>query len=151
MATAKEIGDKWKSKIKDLEDKRKEVKPEPLKFGKPVYKEVNEEKDIKDGTLKSKFIEDLKSRKDERFEKFYTLDYLYGLNLYDDNLNSKYSNEDAYKKYQGKEHYTEQFMSKDVQEKNNREKFNEVITLINAYKLENILEQKEEKSKKLKI
>ncbi|MCW0071262.1 hypothetical protein OIV68_24380 [Burkholderia pseudomallei] len=63
MATAKEIGDKWKSKIKDLEDKRNEV---------------NKEKDIQDYTLKNMFIDDLKSNKDERFEKFHTLDYLYG-------------------------------------------------------------------------
>lgn len=136
MATAKEIGDKWKSKIKDLEDKRKEV---------------NKEKDIKDYTLKDKFIEDLKSNKDERFEKFHTLDYLYGLRLYDDNLNSKYSNEEAYKKYEGKEYYSEQFMSKDIQEKSNIEKFKEVTTLINAYKLENTLEKKEVKSSKMKI
>ncbi|MBG0863719.1 hypothetical protein [Burkholderia sp. 9779_493] len=136
MATAKEIGDKWKSKIKDLEDKRKEV---------------NKEKDIQDYTLKNMFIDDLKSNKDERFEKFHTLDYLYGLKLYDDNLNSRYSNEEAYKKYEGKEYYSEQFMSKDIQEKNNIEKFKEVTTLINAYKLENTLEKKEVKSSKMKI
>ncbi|MCV9913933.1 hypothetical protein OIV57_17500 [Burkholderia pseudomallei] len=136
MATAKEIGDKWKSKIKDLEDKRNEV---------------NKEKDIQDYTLKNMFIDDLKSNKDERFEKFHTLDYLYGLKLYDDNLNSKYSNEEAYKKYEGKEYYSEQFMSKDIQEKSNIEKFKEVTTLINAYKLENTLEKKEVKSSKMKI
>ncbi|MCW0071263.1 hypothetical protein OIV68_24385 [Burkholderia pseudomallei] len=42
-------------------------------------------------------------------------------------------------------------MSKDIQEKSNIEKFKEVTTLINAYKLENTLEKKEVKSSKMKI
>ncbi|QKL57713.1 hypothetical protein HI814_14150 [Ralstonia solanacearum] len=146
MTTAKEIGDKWKSKIIALQEKRKQTPP--LKFGKQVYKEVEE---VKEFTLNDKCFEDLCPRQNNNgHREFYTLDLIHTLKLYDDNLNHKYqSKEEQFKHFEGKTYYIDR--PREYYDEINRELLNKMTTLIDTYKLENTLEKKEEKSKKLKI